>query len=143
MKTASFGSVSHGTMRTEDLIPEFAYTLRDLRGALPIDIARAVRKFDAGTLNQESQDFLVEALFDGLEEFSPPYGYFGAHAGDGSDYGFWLSESALEDFDGIKVDDTSSVPAEYTGEVMHVNDHGNVTLYAARRGKLREIWSIV
>jgi len=35
------------------------------------------------------------------------------------------------------------VPADYCGEVLHVNDHGNATLYAAERGQLSEVWSVV
>jgi len=61
----------------------------------------------------------------------------------GSYYGFWLSESFEADFDGLKVSDTSEVPADYSGEVLHVNDHGNATLYAASAGALTEIWSVV
>ena len=32
---------------------------------------------------------LLESLFDMLEGCSPEDYYFGAHPGDGSDYGFW------------------------------------------------------
>ena len=49
----------------------------------------------------------------------------------------------MRDFDGLKVSDTGDVPADYSGEVLHINDHGNMTLYSAERGKLTEIWSIV
>ena len=41
----------------------------------------------------------------------------------------------------LRVNDTSEVPRGYTGEVLHVNDHGNTTLYTASRGKLTEVWS--
>jgi hypothetical protein len=39
--------------------------------------------------------------------------------------------------------DLSEVPTAYTGEVLHVNDHGNMSLYAYSRGRGREIWAIV
>lgn len=87
--------------------------------------------------------FLNETLFDALDECAPPYFYFGSHPGDGADYGFWLSEEALQDFDGLKVSDLSEVPSDYSGEVLHVNDHGNTSLYAADNGKLEAIWEIV
>jgi hypothetical protein len=32
---------------------------------------------------------LLESLFDTLDNYSPEGYYFGAHPGDGSDYGFW------------------------------------------------------
>lgn len=47
-------------------------------------------------------------------------------------------------FDGLKVSDLSEVPEEYEGEILHVNDHGNVTLYVQDDcGDLTEIGSIV
>lgn len=86
---------------------------------------------------------MVQALTDALDEFAPPYAYFGTNEGDGSDYGYWLSPSMSEDFDGLKVSDTSEVPSNYNGEVLHVNDHGNMTLYVAKDGELTEIWGLV
>jgi hypothetical protein len=86
----------------------------------------------------------VAELFEALEQFALPYGYFGSLEGDGADYGYWLQSNLVEDFDGLKVDDTSEVPRSYRGEVLHVNDHGNVTLYISNgRGKLTEIWGVV
>jgi hypothetical protein len=110
--------------------------------------------------DSEDATYDLESLFDALEYYAMPYFYFGAHPGDGSDYGYWLSEGFDEDFvnvtanyargakasefpDQIKVNDTSEVPRGYTGEVLHVNDHGNCTLYAYNRGRSREIWAIV
>jgi hypothetical protein len=139
----TIGSISHGTMRPEDLIPEFIYTLKQLdtekRYARLIEEAEAITDFDS----DEASEILNEDLFNALNEFAPPYFYFGSHPGDGSDYGFWLSEDCLVDFDGLKVNDTSEVPEDYVGEVIHVNDHGNTTLYVADGGKLTEIWAIV
>ena len=143
---AQFGSISHGTMRVEDLIPDFAYELRRLRGSLPRDLANDIRKCESAWVNDEayeSEDEVLESLFDELNNYAPPYAYFGAHPGDGSDYGFWLSESMQEDFDGLQVSDTGEVPRDYKGEVLHINDHGNMSLYAAVNGKLREVWSVV
>ena len=91
----------------------------------------------------EDAEYDLEALFDALNEYAPAYFYFGAHCGDGSDFGYWLSEGFADDFDGLKVSDTSEVPRGYSGEVLHVNDHGNCTLYAYSRGRGREVWAIV
>lgn len=57
--------------------------------------------------------------------------------------GFWLSDAAIDNFDGRRVQDLSEVPSDYTGKVLLTNDHGNLSLYSARRGKLEEIWSLV
>lgn len=141
MKTAPFGSVSSGTMRPEDLIPAFVSVLEDLvengEYAELIAKANAIEYYDS-----EDAGDILEELFDALNGAAPAYAYFGAYPGDGSDYGFWLSECFEEDFDGLKVDDTSEVPVDYTGEVLHVSDHGNPTLYFANSGELMEVWAL-
>ena len=156
MKHASFGSISHGTMRTEDLLDAFAseleYHVQHNAEQWCSDSGRAQRDRYLSLVGeaQEMDDYdnedaseLVSELTDALQEFAPPYAYFGSHPGDGSDFGFWLYESFAEDFDGLKVSDTSEVPADYSGEVLHVNDHGNATLYAANSGELTEVWAVV
>lgn len=151
---ASFGSISTGTLRTADLVDAFAGELADLDAdnahAALLAECDAWQEFDEDNEDSDAVDShaslgddLVAELGDALNEFAPPYGYFGAHSGDGADFGFWLSESFAEDFDGLKVDDTSEVPADYSGEVLHVNDHGNATLYVADAGKLNEVWAVV
>jgi hypothetical protein len=149
MKYASFGSISHGTMRPEDLFPTFADELDHQLKQQPKSFKRRqyrerineAKKFFRLTTDQQGQ--LLDELFDALDDFAPPYAYFGTHPGDGADYGFWLHEGFDQDFDGLKVSDTSEVPDDYTGEVLHVNDHGNCALYSAENGKLTEIWSVV
>lgn len=141
-----FGSVSSGTVRPEDLIPAFVDELRWLQGRVPRDIYKELRAYEAGKLDEEDADWLLEALFDALDALAPAYAYFGAHEGDGADYGFWLIsdfERCAQENDALFVDDTSKVPKDYSGEVVHINDHGNCTLYAARRGKLHEVWAVV
>lgn len=156
MEYASFGSISSGTMRTEDLLDAFAseleYQVQRNAKEWCSDPGR-VRRDDYLSLAAQAQnveDFdsdeaseLVEELLNVLNEFAPSYAYFGSHPGDGADYGFWLHEGIEEDFVGLKVADTSEVPADYCGEVLHVNDHGNMTLYAADNGNLTEVWAVV
>lgn len=156
MKSAEFGTVSHGTLRTEDLIDAFAdelewqiqrngdhfsmpehFAARDRLNALVHDAREWTPE------SNEDGDEFVNELADALDEFAPPYAYFGAHIGDGSDFGFWVSEDALQDFDGLRVSDLSEVPADYNGEVLHVNDHGNASLYVAQNDKFREVWALV
>jgi hypothetical protein len=168
MRYADFGSVSHGTLRDEDLLQAFADELESLlakqsrrfRRAPYRALIRAARKelrnyqrlmsgracggFWCAKAGLAVGDY-VNRLADTLNEFAPPYAYFGAHEGNGSDFGFWLDRDALdESFDGLRVGDTSEVPRDYRGDVLHVNDHGNVTLYVAgSRGRLREVWAVV
>ena len=35
------------------------------------------------------------------------------------------------------------VPRGYTGEVLQVSDHGNITLYTFTNGRGREVWGLV
>jgi hypothetical protein len=154
-KSASFGSISSGTLRAEDLLVAFAdeleFQVSRNADAWCSDAGRAQRDAymvlvgEARECDPDSEEAtdVVAALDSALQEFAPAYGYFGSHPGDGADFGFWLSEFMEQDFDGLKVADTSEVPADYCGEVLHVNDHGNATLYAAERGQLREVWAVV
>ena len=188
-RTANYpiGSVSCATMREEDLIPTFCYELQGLArqtGILPAKTrrqhAKLVREIERrielrgeteddaeiGYYESEDAEYDLESLFDALGEYAGPYFYFGAHPGDGADYGFWLSESWDQDFisvwrnsagnldsrghltredppNSIKVNDLSDVPQWFHGEVAVVNDHGNVTLYVKTSRTLREVWAIV
>ncbi len=143
------GSISSGTLRNEDLIPRFLEATENFelpartRGKIAA-IQSAVDGDDNGDYF-ESEDADEDSIYlqDLLSEYAPPYFYFGAHPGDGADFGFWLSEGWEDDFEGLKVDDTADVPEGYSGEVLHVSDHGNPTLYQAEGGKLTEIWSVV
>ena len=161
------GTESHATMRAEDLIPTFTYSLKSYATISRIgNVSRKDRKNHlalvrdieartevAGYYESDNADYDLDSLFDALCEYAAPYFYFGAHPGDGSDYGYWLSEGFDEDFitlddlsdgnDHLKVNDLSEVPARFRGEVLVVNDHGNCTLYVKTSRTIREIWSVV
>jgi|SRR5215469_6658843 len=145
----NMGSVSCGTMREEDLIPRFLYELKLMR-PLHREHRKLIREIEHNMetvknyfASYEAGCDLNDGLFDALGAYALPYFYFGAHPGDGADYGYWLSENFDDDFDGLKVDDLAGVPKGFSGEVLVVNDHGNMSLYAYSRGRGREIWSIV
>lgn len=96
---AQLGTVSHGTMQPRDLIPEFRSVLADLdqkayRKHLEEhgDVTGDEDKDEAKGLDSEEAGWALEDLFDKLESCAPDGAYFGAHPGDGSDYGFWLVE---------------------------------------------------
>jgi len=146
-KKAIIGSISHATMREEDLIPSFLNELEYLNNnkhAYKVVINEGKKIVEKGVYDTDDTSFyLNETLFNALNDFAPPYHYFGSHCGDGSDFGFWLNDNIEYDFDGLKVEDTRKVPEDYTGEVLHINDHGNMTLYYCKKGKLKEIWGVV
>lgn len=176
-RSKNIGSVSHATMRAEDLIPCFVSELesqrplqrqhrklvREIKRRMAQDyIANNESDYDGACGDGWSSDdaqYDLEALFDALNEYCLPYFYFGAHPGDGSDYGYWLSEDFAEEFadastnfakadgaqlpENIKVNDLADVPKGFTGEVLQVNDHGNCSLYAYAHGRGREVWAVV
>lgn len=83
------GTVIRATLRPEDLIPAFIEEAR-ARGVPETTL----RDIELGTNNPdywESTDVVwdLEMLFDILNDVAPEGTYFGAHEGDGSDFGFW------------------------------------------------------
>ena len=91
MKTANFGSVSSGTLVTADLLDTFTDELKALQHPDAVSLqAEWFAIQDVVTADNPSAaaetlagDILNEAM-DALDECSPPYGYFGAHEGDGA-----------------------------------------------------------
>ena len=87
-------SVSHGTMRTQDLIPAFMDVIRDtpeyvqVMDAVP---SHAMEDKEADWWDSEEAVRLLESLFDTLIAYAPEGYCFGSHPGDGSDYGYWES----------------------------------------------------
>lgn len=168
IKPASVGSISHRTLRTEDLLEAFGdelewqirrngeyfsrpenFSERDRLNAIHGEYLDCYSE-DGKTIEPAKEaiaDELVnETLPDALQSFCLPYFYFGAHYGDGSDFGFWPVE-----IDEIKeqVGYVSSREQEYPdnafrGEWLHVNERGNCTLYVRdETGADKEIWALV
>jgi hypothetical protein len=151
MKTLEIGTVSHGTMRNEDLIPAFLDALyevsRERCEELRNDANNCI-SYD-GEYDKESIGYVIEELFDALNEYCPPYCYFGAHEGDGSDFGVWVSWEAVEEAFNGGDDECARVnagdPWPCAPEILEVNDHGNATLWVwdAEEHRHVEAWSVV
>lgn len=146
---AVLGAISHDTMRPEDLIPCFRDTLVELDTAK--EHAKLVEQVNNNLYELECQDndngyyesddcnWDLEELFDALNEFAPPYCYFGAHEGNGSDYGFWVSVDMVND--DLRNNTIINVDSEEMPDhFVSINDHGNMTLYDRN---MDVIWSIV
>jgi len=102
-KPRLFGSVSHGTLRDEDLIPIFMYLLEEHD---PEEAARITARYlETGwphyrsklawgdpfdNKQKEMAPHLFGDLYEALSDLASPGYYFGAHPGDGADFGFWL-----------------------------------------------------
>jgi hypothetical protein len=105
-------------MRLEDLIPTFMDVLDECKEQLSMSVppgeelgvCTEVARLDTllgemerrqakpGYYATEGADWDLEQVFDELDKFAPPGAYFGAHGGDGADYGFWaLSDTDVEE----------------------------------------------
>jgi hypothetical protein len=130
---ATVGTISHGTLRAADLLESFTDELARLEpGNDLIDEARAVITLDragwSNLVDSEEASDLLTSLVDALNEHAPVYCYFGTTDGDGSDFGFWPSMEAIEELPRIQNVAGEDLPDE---DHCYVNDHGNVTVYAA------------
>ena len=98
------GSISHGTMNPEDLIPRFMSHLfrQDPKRARQIwktypNLLQALCDKNAGIKtdwwqSEEASEILNNDLFDEMDLHSPEGHHFGSHPGDGADYGYWPNE---------------------------------------------------
>lgn len=85
-------SVSHATMRPQDLIPVFMEVLCDTPEYLQLmNSVPAYASDDKASdwWNSEEAIMLLESLFDTLNSYAPDGYSFCSHPGDGSDYGYW------------------------------------------------------
>lgn len=146
------GSVSHGTHRPQDLIEACCDAHRLYKGQIPRLIWNAVLRANAQAQTEteqwEREQYAIELLTSALEAIELPCMYFGAHIGNGSDFGFWVSDDAItwaiDDCELLSVSDLADIPAKYKGYAVVVNDHGNQSLYRCNgRGKQTNIWSVV
>lgn len=145
------GSVSEGTLRTEDLLDTFAgelaYHMKRMR------LTREQRKRFTYYLKEYHNragdvianhiaDRMLDDLQDALTEIAPPYAYFGTAGGDGACFGFW---PAIDLHHCDEPERIAEITREHWGcDVVLVNDHGNAECgYVDKRGKFHEYWSCV
>jgi len=98
------GTLISGTLRTEDLIECFKDYLDSLGRRYAsewnaiVDVMNETGYTDAtGEINEAWYDTdaaceVLEMLFDALDSAASDGYYFGAHPGDGSDFGYWECE---------------------------------------------------
>lgn len=88
------GSISHGTLCSEDLIAAFSAELNALAEdhELVAEANAVLLLHGLGYSVMSDGDAaseLVSELQDALNEHAGPGLYFGAHEGDSSDFGYW------------------------------------------------------
>jgi len=104
MSTVDFtGTVSEGTVLARDLVPAFmdvlAHYAPDAHYRIRSEIVKSAGVsylvIDDDHEWWDSEDcgwILNEDIWDAMNEIAPDGCYFGAHPGDGADYGFWQAE---------------------------------------------------
>ncbi|MFN1184634.1 hypothetical protein ACK0NM_22010 [Pseudomonas aeruginosa] len=112
-----FGSYISGTMRSQDLVPKFFEILMSVstNAAYQIVLTKAFEEdislvdhwlfetitghkkwpySDANWWSSVESAEMVDMLINALQDFVPVGHYFGAHPGDGSDFGCWRFEDS-------------------------------------------------
>lgn len=105
---APLGTVSAGTLAMPDLASAFVHALcRLARLDSNEDRAKAAKRAAADTMDllvkpahtseetHQLSEEVSETLVNRFETYAAPYVYFGAHIGDGADFGFWPCEDSL------------------------------------------------
>jgi len=132
------GTVSHGTLRSEDLLPAFLSECEDLRltksernqvRSISAAVAKAERQNESlrATTQEKAERYWQEdasedcnTLQDILSNHAAPFCYFGNTEGDGSDFGWWVSRECLE-------------MGVYDGEVLLESSNGSKDAYSCGR----------
>ena len=136
MAEFQLGSISTGTLRTEDLLAAFHSTIA-ASGTSP---ALAEDGYIDGG-EPYSAGELLEVYTEQLESLCPPFVYFGTHPGDGADFGFWPDIETIQEIVNIaECDASQGISCPDDGVIVQVSDHGNVTVMDMERNVL---WSVV
>lgn len=151
----SLGSISHGTLLSEDLAYAILTTLQDMGhedSALLRDLDTIATTPEDSPGQWEGWDSeVINDGIDALQEYAPPFCYVGMHEGDGSDLGVWPMFDAIQDAiaegELIQINDPSdidnlSIADCSAGYAVYINDHGNMTLYRLKV-KGVSIWDCV
>ena len=157
MAKVTIGTVSEGTLRTEDLLEAFSTELTHLAKQVPQHQQHLALVFEAQTeFEEDTADwdddtidkagYVLDELQDALNEYCPPFVYFGAHPGDGADFGFWPDMDSLMDayYDAYEHSEADITPTDAVflpedNIYVQVSDHGNTTVMDMDRNVL---WSV-
>ena len=153
MAQFQIGSISTGTLKTEDLIEAFNHALTDMHHGYWLDInelmsegADQAAMFNKQPTDEQLQAWVLDRLMEELQAGCPPFVYFGTLPGDGADFGFWADLEAIDESCGLKHHrrthnpDTGEIVLEDDSVIVQINDHGNVTVMDLARNVL---WSVV
>lgn len=161
----AIGTISEGSLRPEDVIPELLYaagTVRMTRAdRLRVQaIARLAETDDCEDTyySNPEQDPSGDwnTLLDILQSYAPPFCYVGPIQGDGACIGVWPDRDAIamgvRDGEILKIDDGDARPTirrrpkntdPSPDAIVEVNDHGNTAVFVRRGLHWRLAWDCV
>ena len=136
--TLAIGTISHGTLRNEDLACAIHAALKS-QGHKESDVLmRDLRGIASGLVDDNDSEIIADGI-EALNDHGPMFCYAGFHPGDGSDLGIWpdheMIESAIADGDAIQISDLADLDSLAISELQGanvailVNDHGNISVY--------------
>ena len=114
-------SVIHGSLRPADMVPAFAHELADMTSHEQVVKITGFTPDNAPADGDAFWDtfeaaVILTGLYDALNSVAPEGCYFGAHPGDGSDFGFWMTDEAAEELETLEMKtagqpfDTCTIP---------------------------------
>lgn len=141
MRRPNIGTVISGTLNPEHLLPELITLAVQLDSSLADEVRGSFFVADA-----------LELVMNRLNELAPAYVYFGAHEGDGADFGFWPDWESVEAdilsgevFDAVRISgDWRELVPEGVSYVLSLHASGiGSTLWELTPEGAREVWSSV
>jgi len=140
MKRISVEAECNGTTM-EELIPEIVLELkRRAKESRSFLVYKEVIKEAEGLKDNYEGDEaqrVFDKLIQAMDDVAPPYFWFGPVEGG---YNYHLDRSGLEDVPSYE----NEPPKGFHGEWVHINDHGNTSLYYRNlKGIDSEMWAIV
>lgn len=102
---ADYGTVSHGTMRPQDILPACMDVLAEyapdaygnlvdaIRDSAEMTYESLIANDDSDWWRSDDCDWILnEDIWLAMQDIAPDGFYFGSHPGDGSDFGFWSDD---------------------------------------------------
>ena len=129
MAQFQLGSVSAGTLRTEDLILAF-------RNALAATGNSGALALHATPVDDRDELATLEIA---LQEACPPFVYFGSLEGDGADFGFWVDHANVLELM-LNATENEEGDAFITDDGLLAHDGHDITYMDMERNV---IWSTV
>lgn len=101
-------SIVHGSMRPADMVPAFAHELADMTSHEQVV---SITGFTPDNAPADGDAFwdtfeaavILTGLYDALNSVAPEGCYFGSRPGDGSDFGFWMTDEAAEELETMEM----------------------------------------